>query len=377
MTSRRGVDVAILPTLRSHAGMSMSLYTSELMSGLDGIKGIAARVVWPPFASEHPAGWFAEHWDRYVRYAGWCRQLRSELFHIADHSNAHLLLSLPASRTVITCHDLYPVAVALGRVKFEGREPRHLMIPTAFRVSLLRKAAAVAAISQHTLKECEDFFGIPRKRLYVAYHGVSIAYRSTNGPAAARLFEERLALPPGQIKILHVGSNDPRKNLKTVFHVVAALREAWGRNVSLIKVGAKFGPRETRAVRELGLQEVVHDLGPISAQEIAHAYRACDVLLYPSFHEGFCRPVAEAMACGLPVVASNHGAIPEVVQGTSSLFDPEDVPGIARQIVRITESYDLREEMVERGKQAAEKFTWEAHGEVMAGVYRAVARPWV
>lgn len=357
--------------------MSMSHYTTELIQGLHGIPDVLARVEWPPFGAEPSAGWLRSHWVRYIEYVRWCGRLSGDLFHIADHSNAQLLLTLPGSRTVVTCHDLYPVAVALGRVRFAGSQGRAVMAPSGLRISLLRKAAAIVAISQHTLAECRDYLGIRKDRLFVGYHGVAARFRSSNGTSALESFKARHGIQPGWLHILHVGSNDPRKNLGTVFRVVAALRARQKENVCLIKVGSAFGPRDTQAIHTLGLQQAVRHLGELSDEEIAHVYRACDVLLYPSFHEGMGRPVAEAMASGTPVVASNRGAIPEVVQHPNSLFDPEDVRGMAEQILQIMESNDLREELVQHGKLAAQKFTWEAHAQAVAEAYRAVVQRWV
>jgi glycosyltransferase involved in cell wall biosynthesis len=83
------------------------------------------------------------------------------------------------------------------------------------------------------------------------------------------------------------------------------------------------------------------------------------------------------MASGTPVVASNRGAIPEVVQHPGALFDPEDVEGMAKRICQIAESADLRDELVQGGKLAVQKFTWEAHGADVDEAYRAVSSRWV
>jgi len=373
---RRGVEVALLPTLPIHAGASMSLYTSDLLRALEGTSGVMARVHWPPFGFASAAGRFESRWVRYVDYVRFCRKVPGDVFHITDHGNAQLLVALPGAKTVVTCHDLYPVAVASGRVRFAGVEGRLKMTPTVLRLCLMRKAAAILAISEHTLGECLQYFGIPKNRLFLAYYGIADVFRSGNNEAPVT-FRHRYRIPPEHIAVLHVGSNDPRKNVETVFRVVAALRENYGKNASLVKVGSGFGPREVNAIQRWGLEEFVHDLGPLTAEQTAQVCRACDVLLYPSFHEGFCRPVAEAMASGLPVVASNRGAIPEVAQDTQRLFHPQDVVGMASAIHEIAESTDLREELAQRGKLAARKFTWEAHGAAVAEAYQAVTGRWV
>jgi len=354
----------------------MQLYTADLLKALEGIPGVVAQAQWPAFGQEASVGKFRKRWIRHVQYVRWCRSLSGDLFHVTDHGNAQLLLALPGTRTVVTCHDLYPVVVALGRARFAGAESRWGMTPTALRLQWLRKAAAIVAISQQTLEECRNFLGIARDRLFLAPYGISRIFHSPNGSESPESFRRRHNIPVEPLVVLHVGSNDPRKNLMTVFGVVAALRERCKKGVCLVKVGSPFGPLEAKAIKTLGLQEAIRDLGPLSAEETARAYRACDVLLYPSFHEGFCRPVAEAMASGTPVVASNRGAIPEVVQHSPSLFEPEDVEGMTSRILQIIESDDLRDELVQRGRLAAQKFTWEAHGAAVAEVYRNVVKRW-
>ena len=371
------LSVTLLPTLPIHAGASMSLYTSDLLKALDGIPGVAAEAHWPAFGSGLPANRLRSRWIRYVKYVKWCRTLAGDVFHITDHGNAQLLLGLPAAKTVVTCHDLYPLAVVLGCVKFPGAERRRKMLPTALRLSLLRKAAAIIVISQHTLRECRDCLGIRKDRLFLAYYGISDSFRTGISAESRESIRSRLGIRPEQIALLHVGSNDPRKNLNTVLRVMGLLRKRYEKDVCLIKVGSKFGPREKEIARRLSLSEAIRDLGALSAEQTARAYRACDVLLYPSFHEGFCRPVTEAMASGTPVVTSNRGAIPEVVQDPRLLFDPKDVEGMADRIVQITDSDELREEIVQLGKVAAQRFTWEAHGAAVAEAYQAVVTRWV
>jgi glycosyltransferase involved in cell wall biosynthesis len=372
------VRVSLLPTLPVHAGISMTLYTLDLFASLQRIPEVAAEVRWPGFGAASAAGGkFESRWVRYVKYARWCRTLPGDLYHITDHSNAQLLLTLPGERTVVTCHDLYPVGIALGRIRFPGAESRLSMAPTALRLALLRRAAAVVAISQHTLHACREYLGIRASRVFLASYGVSEMFYAKGDRSAHEQFRRQANIQPGQFAILHVGSNDPRKNLGTVFEVVAALREQHNLEACLVKVGPQFGPREFDWIHRLRLTEAVRELGPLSTDETARAYAGCDLLLYPSYDEGFCRPVAEAMAAGVPVVAALCGAIPEVAKDSALLFEPDDAEGMARGILRIAESRDLRAELVERGKQAARKFTWDAHAAVVAEAYRAVWRRWV
>ena len=370
------LEVAVLPVLPSQAGMSMRLYVNELFDGLAATPGIDPHVAWPPFAERVAHGRLAQRWARNVLYVRWARRLEADLFHVSDHSNAQLLRGLAPRRTVITCHDLYPAAISSGTLRFRGAPNRAAMLPTTFRLRRLRRAAAVVVISEHTRAECREYFGVSPRRMFIGYHGIDERFRLTPSCDALAEFKVRHGFEPGPIHVLHVGSNDPRKNLPGVFRVVAALRHRTGRAVRLLKAGDSFGPAEKRALTGLGLANNVAVFAGISSNELAHLYRACDVLLYPSYHEGFCRPVAEAMASGLPVVASDRGAIPEVVQRAAPLFSPDDVDGMAREIVKLHESRNLRAERAELGQSAARKFTWRAHADAVAEAYRAVVPRW-
>ena len=368
----RGVDVALLPTLRFHAGTSMRLYASDLLESLDGIPGIEPALLTPPFESLPSVGWVRSRWIRYVSYPAWAKRQGADLYHIVDHGNAQLMLRVPGARTVVTCHDLYPVAVAFGRLRFPGAPARSAVLPTSVRLTLLRKAGAVVTDSKHTLEECRRYLGVPASRLHLAYQGVSATFRAAGEDEALRVLQSRVGVQPGDLVVLHVGSNEARKNLSTVVRVVARVREQVKRRVVLLKVGSRFGPAEHRLIRALDVQSSVRDVGEVSGDDLRRAYRVASVLLYPSFHEGFGRPVAEAMASGLPVVASTGGAIPEITGGAAALYDPLDVEGMAKRIVELAVSPTLREEMAQAGQEASRRFTWRQHGQAVAGVYETL-----
>ncbi|MGB6198955.1 MAG: glycosyltransferase family 1 protein [Candidatus Acidiferrales bacterium] len=371
------LEVAVLPVLASQAGMSMRLYVNELFGGLAATPGIDVRVAWPPFAERPARGRLAQRWMRNVLYVRWARSLKAELFHVSDHSNAQLLSGLLPHRTVITCHDLYPAAIFRGRLRFPGAPSRASMLPTTLRLRALRRAAALVVISEHTRAECREYFGVSPRRMFLGYHGIDERFRSAPPRETIAGFRARHCFDPEAINLLHVGSNDARKNLPGVFRVLAALRHRTGRAVRLLKAGDSFGLAEQRALAGLGLADRVSVFAGISADDLALLYRASDVLLYPSYHEGFCRPVAEAMASGLPVVASDRGAIPEVVQQTAPLYAPDDVDAMVREIITLRESRDLRAERAELGQFAARKFTWRAHAEAVAQAYRSVVPRWI
>jgi glycosyltransferase involved in cell wall biosynthesis len=353
----------------------MQVYASGLMESLAGVPGLSAELLTPPFASRSGVGWARSRWIRYVAYPAWAGAQPADVYHVVDHGNAQLLWRLPRWKTVVTCHDLYPLALATGRLRFPGAPGRAQMLPTALRLRALRRARLILTVSRHTADECQRYLGIPAARLRVVYESVPSEFWAPCDSAEAAAGRARLGLRPEDLIVLHVGSNASRKNLAAVCGVVAGLGTRTGRPVKLVKVGPRLGDREVDALRIAGRGGDVRNAGQVDTAELIRIYHAATVLLYPSFYEGFCRPVVEAMATGLPVVASRAGAIPEVAAGAASLHDPEDVEEMAARIAEIGENPGLRKEMAESGREAARRFSADGHGHVVASVYREVGVP--
>ncbi len=368
----RELCVGLFPTLGCHAGISMQLYGRDLVESLKIASGIRAELLVPPFDSDVAVGGMRRRWVRYVNYPVWARRLKFDVYHIVDHGNAQLLLAVAGAKTVVTCHDLFPMAISSGRLRFQGAPSRRAMFPTSLRLTLLRRASAIVGISKFTLDECQTYLRVPASRLYLAHYGIAEEF-TAGDDGAHEAVRSRLGIRADDLVILHVGSNDPRKNIATLLRVMACVREKGGPRIRLLKVGTKLGAAERRVAGGLHVEDAIVEVGEVPVSEVALIYRIATVLLYPSFHEGFCRPVAEAMAAGLPVVASRCGAIPEIAGGAAALYDPEDVEGMADRVVAIAESAALREDMAAAGRENASRFTWQRHGKAVAEVYRAIA----
>src|SRR5262249_55344369 len=154
----------LLPTLPFHAGISMQVYAAALTESLAGVPGVHAELLRPPFASRVSVGWTRSHWIRYVTYPAWAAAQQAHVFHVVDHGNAQLLWRPPGASTVVACHDLPPLAIAWGRLRFEGAPRGARMLPPALRLRALRRARMIVAVSRHTAAECERYLGIPATR---------------------------------------------------------------------------------------------------------------------------------------------------------------------------------------------------------------------
>jgi glycosyltransferase involved in cell wall biosynthesis len=103
-------------------------------------------------------------------------------------------------------------------------------------------------------------------------------------------------------------------------------------------------------------------------------YKMAEVFAYPSLHEGFGLPVAEAMSCGTPVLVSRDGALAEVVGDAAVVVDALSVKSIAEGLSRLLSDGELRQKLSDEGKARAARFTWEAAAEQVLSVYREVGQ---
>ena len=131
-----------------------------------------------------------------------------------------------------------------------------------------------------------------------------------------------------------------------------------------------------RAIARLGLADVVHCVSGISDEELARRYGEAEVAVVPSLYEGFSLPAIEAMSCGVAVVATTGGALPEVVgnDGETGLLVPPDDPGaLAAAIGRLLDDPGLRARLGAAGRRrVVSRFTWQVTAAGTAECYRAM-----
>ena len=121
-----------------------------------------------------------------------------------------------------------------------------------------------------------------------------------------------------------------------------------------------------------GLDQCAVFLGSMPERELHHAYRAADVLCFPSSYEGFGLPVLEAMAAGVPVVSSGAGGLRDV-HGDTGIIVPSENPDLfSVELERIALNPALRKELAEKGVVRASQFTWSRAAARTADVYRSL-----
>ena len=211
---------------------------------------------------------------------------------------------------------------------------------------VVRAARLLIAVSEFTGDELVELLAVDRERIRVIPNGISALFRP-DGPAGDGDY------------VLAVGTLEPRKNLPRLIEATRGLGS------------------ELRIVGAPGWGDVHVDeshvrwLGEVPDEELAVLYRGARCVAYPSLYEGFGYPIAEAMACGTPVVTSAGGATEEVAGGAAVLVDPLDPASIR---TGVEEAIARRDELVHRGLERAKAFARDRFAEATVAVYKEALR---
>jgi glycosyltransferase involved in cell wall biosynthesis len=236
------------------------------------------------------------------------------------------------------------------------------------------RASRFLCVSETTARELSSRYPETRGRVTVARNGVDSQFTPTSDAAAAERTRRRFA--GGGRYILYLGTLEPRKNVETL---VLACERLWARRRArpdLVLAGSPGWKAATlhRRIARSPFRDKIHVAGYAPRSVAAELYRAADVFVYPSLAEGFGLPVAEAMACGIPVVASDIEALREVGGDAVRFVPPRDVAGFALEIERALEDDATRVALREAGPLRAALFTWEDAAERTATVLAEAAR---
>jgi glycosyltransferase involved in cell wall biosynthesis len=311
--------------------------------------------------------------NRLVDYPRWLgRKARGyDVFHIVDHSYAQLTRVLPARRTVVTCHDLDTFRCLL--------EPRLEPRPRWFRAMMsrvlagLQSAGHVVCVSQAVRDAAVRYGLLPRERVTVISNGVHPSCRAAGNPEADLQAARLLGCGKDTPVLLHVGSVIARKRIDILLRIFAEVRKEVPEAI-LARVGGSFNESQTRLLGELGVESGVRSLPFLDREVLAAVYRRATLLLQPSDAEGFGLPVAEAMACGCPVIASDLPVLREVGGDAAVFCKVADVPewtGTTLRILREQSSADAsaRARRRKASLENAARFSWTETARQFLNVY--------
>ncbi len=270
---------------------------------------------------------------------------------------------------VVTVHD--DVSVLHHR---EFYTPWMVQYTRTVRLRAIKRAQGIITQSEFSRRAMVQALGLAEDRIDVIPLGVNERFSSPLAPEELNDVRQRLALH--RPYLLHVGVLSPRKNLVRLMRAFQALRRQHGIPHQLVLAGSRGWADAEILEARAQLDPAGRDIllpGPL-AEDLPAVYRMADLVVYPSLYETFGLPPLEAMASGVPVVASNIAAIPEVTGDAALLVDPADEGALADAIWQVLSSPAQRERMTRRGRERAAAFTWQRTAAETIRVYERVAK---
>jgi glycosyltransferase involved in cell wall biosynthesis len=235
---------------------------------------------------------------------------------------------------------------------------------------LLRRAitrgAHIHTDSEFIASEVREELGVPPERVTTIAPGLP----EVAGGDAARGRETAGGAP----YVLALGTVEPRKNLPVLVDAFAAVAAAVP-DARLVVAGPDGWGRDAfqRAVDMSPAKDRIVRLGYVSEETRADLLAGASVFAYPSVYEGFGFPPLEAMAAGIPVIASTAGSLPEVLRDAALPVDPKDTDALAAGIEQLISDDEMRTRYVKAGLQNVTRFAWADAADHFVDLYRRVA----
>jgi glycosyltransferase involved in cell wall biosynthesis len=284
---------------------------------------------------------------------------------------------------VVTLHDTLALAhpelvfpTWQGRVSWAMKEH-----------AAVRLADRILTVSEAARRDLRAWFRLPEDRIRVVTEGPDAIFSPRPAGEESDAALERTGIAPGTRYLLYVGGLSPHKNLPRLIEAFAAATASAGSDqddLKLILVGDlgdvfhTHVPELRETVARLGLGSRVLFPGYVPDADLVFLYNQAIALVQPSLLEGFGLPAVEAMACGVPVLYSRAGSLPEVVGDAGLDFEPTDVADMARSLCRLLGDGALRRRLAGRAESRARRFTWSATARAVLDCFHEFdpARSW-
>lgn len=234
----------------------------------------------------------------------------------------------------------------------------------------LSQAAAIGTVSRASAEDIAAVTPHAAERTEVTLSGVSSRFKPVSPD---REMLAMLGIEPRRRFVLTVGQYAPYKNHEGAVRAFAmAFRDRPDIDLVMVQRMGKRAQKLLHLADNLGINGRVLLLPTVSAEALVVLYSAALTLLHPSLCEGFGNPLAEAMACGCPIVTSNVSAMPEVTAGSARLANPMDFQEIAAQLRAVVDNPAETARLRDKGLERAAQLTWRAFAAANLAIYRRV-----
>lgn len=278
---------------------------------------------------------------------------------LSDNINCH---------KVITLHDIIPLKMP------ETVSNRYLNIFNNEMPQILNNCDGIITVSEFSKQDIAKEYNIPKEKIYVTHLAAEDIYRPLSKTICKKSINEKYGISDDFI--LYVGGFSPRKNIIGLIESFSLLKESKRKNLKLVitgKKGISYDKYKQRAI-ELKVSDNIIFTDFIALEDLPIFYNACEVLVYPSFYEGFGLPPLEAMACGTPVITSNLTSLPEVCNNSAFLINPYDVNELSYAIERVVSDSLLKLTMIQKGLSLSNKYSWEKTAQDTINAYKDILK---
>lgn len=268
-----------------------------------------------------------------------------------------------SARVIVTIHDT--TAERYPRLIFPNWRSRLFW---KVKVQLaVRRADLIATVSEASKRAIMKEFRVSEERVRIISDAVGAEFCPIKHDPQTREVIGRYGVNSDEPFILYVGGISPHKNLGTLVEAHARLlAQPDLPRANLVLVGdyqkdvfySSYTDLQAR-IQPAGTGGSVIFTGFVDDSDLAHFYSAAAALVMPSYDEGFGLPALEAMACGAPVVASQAGALSEVVGEAGCLFNPHSPDELKDRLARLLKDPEMRDGLSRQGLQRAKEFSWE------------------
>lgn len=267
---------------------------------------------------------------------------------------------------VITLHDAIPLKMP------ETVSDSYLRLFHEEMPKIIPLCDGIITVSEHSKKDIVEAFNIPEDKVFVTYLASEPIYKQINKELSKLVIKKYYGIE-GKL-ILYIGGFSPRKNILGIIKAFSKLNAKFNNQYKLVIAGKKGISYNIykKHVENLNLEDKVLFPGYIEMQHIPYLYNASELFIYPSFYEGFGLPPIEAMACGIPVIASNTTSIPEILKDSCLYVDPYDIDDIYSKMYDVLTSKDLRNILIQNGFDRVSRLSWKETALSTLAAYRKI-----
>ena len=218
-----------------------------------------------------------------------------------------------------------------------------------------KHADKIIAVSQETKRDLMSMYAVPEKKITVIYPSVDRNFYDKASEEKRTMVAKRHHLPPKYI--LNVGSFFPRKNQLKLIEAFDMIKDQIADDLVLAGSAGDMLSAIQNMIIARKLEQRVHIITDVSNDDMPSVYQGASTFVFPSLLEGFGAPVLEALASGVPVIATQGGAIEEAGGRNSIFINPYEAEDIGEKIVAVLKNEDLRSSMIASGIEHAQTIT--------------------